>query len=304
MSQSTSTTRSGVLIVLASQTSHQFGAAFAILLFSLAGPLGTVSLRLGIAAVLLLIILRPKLRGLPRKAWTSAILLGISFACMNTTLYFSFERLHLGTAVTIEMLGPIVLTVILARKLSAWFWALIAFAGIVILGLSGTFAGGQNLDKIGVIFALAAALCWALNIVFSWRTAQLFRGADGLAVAMVVATILVLPFGIFVQGASLFEPKILFFGLFVAVFSSALPYALDQFALRRLKASQFAMMMSLAPAFASLVGIVVLGQPVTYLDIIGILLVVVATVFTMRERQDPGPKDPPSINTGPINNVI
>lgn len=277
-------TRGGTLAVVTGQITVQSGAAFAILLFPLVGPIGTVSLRLAISTVLLYIVLRPKLRGLSKEAWVTAILFGVVLCGMNTSLYLSISYMPLGPAVTIEMLGPLLLTVILARKLSSWVWAAIAFAGVALLGLTGE----TGFHPLGVTFALVAALFWALNIIVSWRTARLFRGADGLVIALGVATVIMLPAGILTQGADLFNPNVLWLAVIVAVLSSALPYALEQVALRRLEASQFAMLMSLSPAVAALMGFLVHGDQLSVLEITGILLVVVATAGAMRPQSTAG----------------
>lgn len=277
-------TRGGTLAVVTGQITVQSGAAFAILLFPLVGPIGTVSLRLAISTVLLYIVLRPKLRGLSKEAWVTAILFGVVLCGMNTSLYLSISYMPLGPAVTIEMLGPLLLTVILARKLSSWVWAAIAFAGVALLGLTGE----TGFHPLGVTFALVAALFWALNIIVSWRTARLFRGADGLVIALGVATVIMLPAGILTQGADLFTPSVLWLAVIVAVLSSALPYALEQVALRRLEASQFAMLMSLSPAVAALMGFLVHGDQLSVLEITGILLVVVATAGAMRPQSTAG----------------
>lgn len=268
----------GAAIVVTSQVSHQFGAGFAVLLFPLVGALGTVSLRLAISTVLLFVILRPKLRGLQKSAYINAVLFGVFLGGMNTSIYFAFERIPLGTAVTIEMLGPLLLTVILARKFAMWFFALIAFSGIALLGL----AGGTSFDPIGVAFAAVAGTFWAFTILYSWRTARQFKGADGLILAMFVASIIVVPLGLFNAGSSLLQSKVLLIGLAVAVMSSAVPYVLEQMALRKLTAPQFAMLMSLAPAIAAISGALILGQSLNAVEIVGIVLVMVASALAVR----------------------
>lgn len=271
-------TATGTAIVVTSQLSHQFGAGFAVLLFPLVGALGTVSLRLAISTLLLAVILRPRIFGLSADAYKNAILFGVFLGAMNTSIYFAFDRIPLGTAVTIEMLGPLLLTVVLARKLALWLLASIAFIGVALLGINV----GSQFDLLGVLFAALAGTFWAFTIVFSWRTARIFKGADGLILAMLVASLFVVPLGLINGGANLFSPKVLALGTVVAVLSSAVPYVLEQVALRRLATAQFAMLMSLAPALAAIAGVIVLGQNLSALEVIGIALVVLATGAAMR----------------------
>lgn len=274
----------GLSLIILSQFSAQFGSGVATTLFPLIGPVPTVAFRLVISAVLLLLILRPKLRGLSREAWIAAILLGISLASMNSLIYISFTRIPLGTAVTIEMLGPLLLSVIIAKRLSSWILAAVAFAGVWLLSGAGTSVA---LDPLGILLALGAGACWASYIVFSRRTSMLFRGIDGLAVAMTVGAVIVVPLTVFVvpDVSVLFTPQVLLIGAAVAVLSSALPYGLEQLAIRRLRTEAFAMLLSLSPVIATLVGFLLLGQHMSGLDLVGIALVVIATALAMRQRK-------------------
>lgn len=264
-----------VVIGLACQ---EVGAALAVLLFDDMGPLGMVMLRLVFSALVLLAIARPTWRGHSRADWFAVARFGIVLAVMNALFYLALERLPLGVAVTIEVLGPLVLSIVAARRASAWIWAGIAFAGVVALG----GGGWDRLDLLGVLFALGAAASWAFYILASARVGTAFPKLDGLALAMTVGAIVSLPFGIPNAGASLLRIDLVAIGAAVAVLSSTIPYALELAALRRLPASAFAILMSLAPATAALAGFVLLGQHLTWLELVGIALVIVASVGAIR----------------------
>jgi inner membrane transporter RhtA len=263
-----------VLFVIVGLACQEIGAAVATTLFSETGPLGIVMLRLVFSAVILLLIARPSLRGHSRSAWSAVLGFGLVLAVMNGLFYLALERLPLGVTVTIEVLGPLVLSIVASRRASAWLWAVLAFAGVVAL------AGGgwDRLDIVGVLYALGAAASWAFYILASARVGREFPRLDGLALAMAVGALISLPFGITDAGSALLRPEIIGLGAAVAVLSSTIPYALELFALRRLPASAFAVMMSLAPATAAIAGFVLLGQHLTWLEVIGIALVIVASI--------------------------
>ncbi len=271
--------RSGaVALVVGGLVCQEVGASLAVLLFPAAGPLGMVMLRLVFSAVLLWAIARPTLRGRSVGAWRAVVMFGLVLALMNGFFYLALERLPLGVTVTIEVLGPLTLSVIVARRLSAWLWAALALGGVVLL------AGGgwEELDLVGVLFALAAAGCWAGYILSSARVGREFSQLDGLAIAMAIGAAVALPFGIADAGSALLNPVTLGLGAAVAVMSSAIPYALELTALRRLPASGFAVLMSLAPATATLAGWILLGQFLTLVELTGIALVIVASIGAVR----------------------
>lgn len=237
-----------------------------------------VSLRLVFSAAILLAIARPNLRAISKRAWLMALIFGISLGGMNLLFYEALSRVDLGATVTIEVLGPLVLSVIVARRASAWLWAVLAFAGVALLSLGSIGA----LDPVGVAFALAAAVSWAGYILASRKTGQVFAGLDGLAIAMAIGAIISLPFGISQAGSTLLEPSILVRGLAVAICSSAIPYALELIALRRISAAAFSVLMALAPAIATGAGFFVLGQSITLVQGVGIALVIAASIGAVR----------------------
>lgn len=271
-------TTPAVLLVIAGLACQEVGASLAVLLFPTVGPLGMVMLRLVFSAIVLLIIARPRLRGHARGAWLSVLWFGVVLAGMNGLFYLALERLPLGVTVTIEVLGPLVLSIVASRRASAWLWALLALAGVVALG----GGGWDDLDPLGVLFALGAAASWAFYILASARVGRAFPKLDGLALAMTAGALLSLPFGIMDAGTALLRLDVMALGAAVAVLSSTIPYALELIALRRLPAAAFAILMSLAPATASLAGFVFLGQTLSWLEMVGIGLVIAASIGAVR----------------------
>ncbi|MEV6192586.1 EamA family transporter [Streptomyces sp. NPDC051920] len=267
-------------LVLAGGISVQFGGALAVTLMPRAGALGVVTLRLLAAAVILLLFCRPRLRGHSRTDWGTVVVFGIAMGAMNGLFYESVARIPLGAAVTLEVLGPLALSVFASRRAVNAVWAGLALCGVFLL--SG--GGFGSLDPLGVAFALGAGAMWAAYIVFSARTGRRFPQADGLALAMAVAALLFLPLGIAESGTRLLDPTTVALGSAVAVLSSVLPYTLELLALRRLPASTFAILMSLEPAIAATAGFLILDQALTATQAAAIALVIGASMGAVRTQ--------------------
>ncbi|MER6470064.1 EamA family transporter [Streptomyces collinus] len=267
-------------LVLAGGISVQFGGALAVTLMPRAGALGVVTLRLLAAAVVLLLVCRPRLRGHSRADWGTVVVFGIAMGAMNGLFYEAVARIPLGPAVTLEVLGPLALSVLASRRLINALWAGLALGGVFLLG-GGGFG---DLDPVGVAFALGAGAMWAAYIVFSARTGRRFPQADGLALAMAVAALLFLPLGIAEAGSRLLDPTTVALGSAVALLSSVLPYTLELLALRRLPASTFAILMSLEPAIAATAGFLVLGQAMSAMEAAAIALVIAASIGAVRTQ--------------------
>lgn len=275
------------LLVLGGIGSVQFGAAFANTLFDEAGPGGVVLLRLLLSAAILLPIARPSLRRRSRADIAAALAFGLVLAAMNWSFYEALNRLPLGVAVTIEFTGPLVVAVAGSRRLIDGVWVLLAAGGVVLLALRG---GHHGVHALGVLLALVAAACWALYILLSQRVGAVFARLEGLAVALAVGTVLVIPAGVVEGGSALFHAHVLWGGLLVALLSSLIPYSLELIALRRLTAYRFGLLMSLEPAVAALAGVLVLGQALTTVLAVALVMVVVASVGnTIMARRLPAP---------------
>ncbi|WP_328481243.1 EamA family transporter [Streptomyces sp. NBC_00377] len=289
---SSATGRLGALgpvgLVLAGGISVQFGGALAVTLMPRAGALGVVALRLLVAAVVLLVVCRPRLRGHSRTDWGTVVVFGVTLAAMNGLFYQALDRIPLGAAVTLEVLGPLALSVVASRRALNLVWAGLALVGVFLLSGGGGGAGfGGDLDPAGVAFALGAGVMWAAYIVFSARTGRRFPKADGLALAMAVGALLFLPLGLAESGAKLADPVTLGLGAAVAMLSSVLPYTLELLALRRLPASTFAILMSLEPAVAATAGFLILDQALTSVQAAAIALVVAASMGAVRTQVKP-----------------
>ncbi|MGE7390793.1 EamA family transporter [Streptomyces sp. NPDC004126] len=275
-----------VALVVSAGVSVQFGAAFAVMVMPRVGAAGVVTLRLAAAALVLLVLCRPKVRGYGRSDWGTVIAFGVAMAGMNGLFYQSIDRIPLGPAVTLEVLGPLALSVIVSRRLVNLLWAALALAGVALLaGHGGGGLGG--LDLLGAGLAVGAGAMWAAYIVFSARTGRRFPQADGLALAMAVAAVISLPLGVVEAGSDLLTPSTLALGLGVAVLSSVLPYTLELLALRRLPAPTFAILMSLEPAIAATAGFLVLSQAMSPLDALAIALVIAASMGAVRSQREP-----------------
>jgi len=230
-------------------------------------------LRVILAAVLLVLLWRPSLRDHSRGDLWLAAAFGLALAAMNLTFYESIDRIPLGVAVTCEFVGPLGLAVAGSRRALDLVWVGLAAAGILLLAAPS----GSGLDPTGVALALLAGCWWAAYILLSARTGRVFPDGTGLALAMVVASVLVLPVGIAAGGSDLLRPEILLAALGVAVMSSLIPYSLDYEALRRMPAHVFGVLMSLEPAAAAIAGLILLGQALRANEWAGMALVIAAS---------------------------
>jgi inner membrane transporter RhtA len=267
------------VLVLLGIASVQFGAALAKGgLFDEIGAGGTVFLRTLFAALVLVALWRPSLRGHSPRAVRLVVFFGLVLACMNLAFYAALDRIPLGVAVTFEFVGPLGVAVAGSRKPLDLLWVGLAAAGILLL----SDFGGGGLDALGVGLALLAGAFWAAYILLSARVGREFEGADGLALAMVVGTAVLVPVGVADAGGDLLVPWILAVGAGVAVLSSAIPYALEMEALRRMPTGVFGVLMSLEPGVAALAGFVLLGEDLVPRQIVAILLVVAASAGASR----------------------
>ncbi len=273
--------------MLGGVVSVQFGAALAATLVPEIGAGGSVLLRVGMAAILLFAVARPRLRGHDRRAWVTVLAFGVALGLMNWSFYSSLAHLPLSVAVTVEFLGPLVLTTLLSRRLLD-FVAVVAAAGGVLLISEALTVPLDDLSWVGLGLAATAGVCWAAYILLSGLTGAAFPALDGLAIAMVVSTLVVLPVGL--TGSDLWTTEHLLKGLGLAVLSSLLPYSLELLALRRLAAAVFGILLSLEPAVAAVAGLVVLDQRLDLVQVAGLALVVLASAIVMglKRPEEPG----------------
>jgi len=259
----------------------QIGSALAEEMFDRVGPGGAVLLRLAWAAVLVLAIRRPILRGQSRVERFLLVAFGIAVAGMNLAFYMSIQHIALGTAVTIEFIGPLGVGCAGSRRVLDVLWVVVAGAGIVLL-THGVFG---HVGSLGVFFALVAGLFWAGYILLSARLGQTVDHGTTLAAGMTIACVCVLPVGVAEGGSELLDPAWLALGAGVGALSSAIPYAFELQALRRIAPPAFGVLMSLEPAIAALIGFAVLGQTIRLRTACGIALVVIAAARILRRTQ-------------------
>lgn len=274
------------LLVLGGIVSVQFGGALAQTLVPVIGAGGAVTMRLLFATALLLLVVRPRWRGHSRTGWLTVGAFGLALGLMNFSFYGSLAHLPIGVAVTIEFIGPLTLAAVLSRRPLDGLAVLAAGAGVVLIS-EALDTPVADLEWVGILLALSAGGFWAAYIVLSGRTGALFPRLEGLALAMVVATLVTLPFGI--GSVPEWTPQALAKGLGIAVLSSVLPYSLELMALRRLSARVFGILLSLEPACAALAGLLVLGQRLDAVQLVGMGLVVTASVLVLGlgARKDP-----------------
>ena len=262
------------LAILAALVSVNAGAAWAKNLFPAVGSAGVVALRVGLSAIILLALVRPWRFALARADVPNLVIYGVMLGAMNLCIDRSFERIPLGIAVAIEVTGPLAVVILSSRHARDFVWVLCAGAGLwLLLPVNG---GGAALDPVGVSYALAAAFCWAMYIVFGKRVSTL-NGGQAVAWGLLAASVFVVPFGVIHAGGALLSPAILGGGLAVALLSSAVPYTLEMTALKRLPQRVFGILVSAGPAVAALAGFLLLGERLAPLQWVAILLVILAS---------------------------
>ncbi|MDY1003491.1 EamA family transporter [Curtobacterium sp. CFBP9011] len=262
------------LLALTAMLSVQIGAAVAKTRFDEVGSVGAATLRLVIGAVVLALVVRPRVRHWTRAQWLAAVLLGLALGGMNLFIYVAFATIPIGVAVTIEFLGPLALSLAHTRRWRDAVWAALALAGVVLLGVGPSAIG----DVGGVLAAVLAAGCWAAYIVMNRRVGAAIPGIDGLAVSMLVAMVVALPFGLRPAVAGVAgDPTLLVVFAVVGLLSSVLPYALEMSALRRMPTRVFGVLQSLGPAIAALAGLVVLREALSVLEVVALVCVTAAS---------------------------
>jgi inner membrane transporter RhtA len=283
------------VLVLTGVVSVQVGAGVAARLFALIPPAAVTGLRLWTAAAVMAVAgarpLRDNLAALVRRrGWRDAAVVaafGLTLAVMNYSIYQAFARIPLGIAVTIEFLGPLAVAVASSRRLIDLLWVGLAGAGVALLTRAGAPAGGGRVGLVGLGFALLAAAAWAAYIILSRATGRRFPGTSGLTIAMLVAAIVIVPAGVAAGGMALLRPGILAAGLGIGLLSSVIPYSLELEALRRVPARVFGIWMSLEPAVAALVGLIMLGETLAASQWAAIVCVMIACAGAARGSARP-----------------
>ncbi len=282
-----------VAAVLTAVFSVQFGATLSEHLFPIIGVEGTTACRQAFSALALLVLFRPWQAMPERKHWPIIALYGVLLGVMNLTFYCAIARLPLGIAVALEFTGPLTVAVISSRKWIDFLWVACAVAGLAILipftgGRIG-HSGGGHIDLLGVVFALVAATCWGAYILVGQKISLRVDGGKAVALGMTVSTLLTVPLGIVRAGAALWSIPVLLMGGGAAIVSSAIPYSCEMWALKRIPAKTFSLMMSLEPAAGALMGFLLLHEHLSGLQWLAIGLVIAASAgssLTARKAVD------------------
>lgn len=266
-----------VVALLIAIISVQSGASLAKMLFPIAGPTGTVSLRIGFGTIMLCGVGRPwRVRGrFRRNSWVPLAIYGVSLGTMNFCLYQALDRLPLGVVVAVAFSGPLIVAVLSSKRPIDVLWVVIAACGIALLVPVSHGASHTNLP--GLLFALGTGTCWGLYIVFGQRAGS-HLGLQCVALGNLIAAVLIVPLGILAAPPSFFSRAVLLPGVAVALFSTALPYSLEMFALTRLPTRTFSVLTSLEPAVGALLGFIVLGERLVPSQWSAIILVIIASI--------------------------
>lgn len=283
-----------ILAIFFAMISIQLGASLAKGLFPVVGAIGATTFRLTIASAILLIIWRPWRIRLSANSYKSICIYGVSLGLMNLLFYLSLERIPLGIAVALEFTGPLAISLVQSRKLVDFLLAILAGMGIFLILPLGILE--SRLDPIGLAYALSAGICWAMYILFGQKAGKLEHGGVVTSYGMLVAAIIVLPFGLMFTGGGLLNPSLLPLGITVAIFSSALPYSLEMVALKEIPSRTFGILLSLEPAIASLTGILILGEHLSLKQSMAIICIIMASLggtFRVKDRIIVVPPDGP-----------
>ncbi|MDO3635726.1 EamA family transporter [Mycolicibacterium arseniciresistens] len=281
---SSSHTRTGAFMAVAAMLSVQLGVAVSVALIDRIGADGAAWLRLAWAGLLFLILLRPRAARFTRRTFATCVGLGVVIAGVTLLFMAALDRIPMGTASALEFLGPLAVAIAHGRGLGRIVWPASAAAGVLLM----TEPWSGTVDPVGVMYALAAACCWAGYILLTQRVGDQVAGIGGLSVSMPVAALVATA----VVGPDVFDrltPQLLLIGLGLAVLLPVVPFALELLALRRLTTAAFGTLMSLEPAFALIIGLVVLHQIPGVSAAVGICFVVAAGIGAARAGSRPAP---------------
>ncbi|MFW0794992.1 EamA family transporter [Gordonia sp. CPCC 205515] len=273
-------TVAGISLASTAALSNQCGAGLAALAFPAIGPAGVVAVRQVIAAVVLMAAARPAVRGMRWAQWWPVLALAGTLSLMNLSLYAAIDRIGLGLSVSLEFLGPLCVALFSLRRLRDCLIAVGAGVGVYILVLPG-----PTTDFLGVGLGLVAAACWAAYILLNHTTGQRFPGLQGTALATVIAAIVYSPVLAMTLASGELRGQTLIYAVAAGFLASAVPYAADAMALRRLPTGMFAVLTSLNPVWAALIGMLILGEFLAPHEWIGMLCITTANAALVLARR-------------------
>lgn len=263
-----------VLLLMLAMASLSTGSALAKTLFGQLGAMGTTSLRVGMAAMILLAFWRPWQYALTSPDRFAVLSYGLSLGVMNLLFYQSLAHIPIGLAVAIEFSGPLALVVLSSHRPVDFLWVILAIAGLALLLPQGI--GEGELSLVGIGYALAAGVCWALYIIAGQRAGHL-HGGQVASLGMLIAALTVLPFGLTQLTMTDWSPSVIGIGLIVALLSSAIPYSLEILSLKTLPRRTFGILLSLEPVMSTLTGYVILQEKLTPRQALAMALIMMAS---------------------------
>jgi inner membrane transporter RhtA len=266
---------------LVTEVSINYGSSLAGLLIPMVGSPVVVAVRQLVMAITVLPFYRPKFVSFTWTRLWPALLLGVVLAVMNLTFYEAVDRLGLGVAATIEFLGPFAVALAASRRLLDFLCAAAAAGGVVLL----TWSDG-TLEPFGIALALAAALMWAAYILLTRRVATRLPGLEGITIASVVSLVLLVPLALVTVDYATLNWGVVGLLLAVGVLSSAFPYTVDTFILRRITPRLYAIITSFGPVVAAVFGVLVLGEVLLVQQQIAILVVCLAASAAIATQRD------------------
>lgn len=261
--------------MMAAMISITSGASIARQLFIVTGPMSVTALRLAIGAVILSVVFRVWRVRVTRAMIRAAFPYGLSLGAMNLLFYLAIDRIPLGVALGIEFIGPLSVATFGLRRLRDFGWIVLVVLGLALLL---PFSAGQfSLDRTGVLLAAASGVFWGIYIIMGQKTGKVL-GVEAPALGMIVAALCVLPFSVLDGSQMVMRPHIIMLAVLVALLSSAIPYSLEMFALRRLPARIFGVLTSGEPVVGALMGLLLLHETLPLTKWLGIVSIVCASV--------------------------
>jgi inner membrane transporter RhtA len=271
----------GVATMIGSGLSNQVGAAVGSLAVPAIGPIGVVTIRQFVAAIVLVAVGRPRLRSFVWRQWWPVLLLAAVFGTMNLSLYTAIDRVGLGLAVTLEFLGPLAVALIASRRRLDLLCALIAAAGVITL-----LRPRPSADYLGMGLGLLAAACWASYILLNRTVGRRIPGAEGSAAAALVSALMFVPVGVVLVVHQAPTAAAIGYSVTTGLLSSAVPYLADLFTLRRVPAQAFGLFMSVNPLLAALVGWIGLSQQLGATEWASIGAIIAANTLSLVTRRE------------------
>ena len=277
-----------------SMVAYQISASFAKQLFEVLDPLTVVTLRLSFASILIVLMFRSWkiIKRLPYLKWKDLLFYSGSVCLMNVLFYASLGKLPQGIAVGLEFLGPLTLALLSIKQKTDYLWVCLAILGVALM-VPWQDASADNFSYIGAAFALGAGICWAIYIYFGQRVVRQNIGMHALSIAIVLSAMVMLPISAVHNPAALIQTQYWGQALVIALLATAIPYALDLMALKRLSKLSYGTLSSLSPALAALAGWLLLKEQITLLQSIALLCIMIASVgVTLRasRNKDPQPE--------------